>query len=93
MVGLATHSTGTAPVKLVPLQANHPSLFDLWTMYRFHSDTLATAAKVPLGTVQAMLCNQPVHRDEAQKVLDSLSALLHKELTLSTVYVALIKEE
>jgi hypothetical protein len=93
MVNSSRHSTGTIPAKFVPLQANCPSLFDLWTMYQFHCDTLAILAKVPPGIVQAMLCNQPISRHDAQKVLEKLSALLHKEFTLSTVYVALIEEE
>jgi hypothetical protein len=62
-------------------------------MYQFHSGALVTLAKVALHTVEAMLCNQPIPRNDAQKVLDSLSALLHKELRLSTVYVALIEEK
>jgi hypothetical protein len=91
MVNSSRHSTATVPVNLVPLQANCPSLFDLWTIYQFHSERLALAAQVPLGIVQAMLSNQPVERQEAQKVLTQLSTLLHKEFTLSTVYVALIE--
>jgi hypothetical protein len=93
MVDSSMPPTRTVPVKLVPLQAHCPSLFDLWSTYRFHSGTLAILARVPPGTVQAMLCNQPIPRHEAQKVLEKLSALLHKEFTLSTVYVALIEEE
>jgi hypothetical protein len=77
---------------VAPLQGVPPSLFDLWTMYQFNSGVLNIKAGVPPGTVQAMLCNQPVHRSEAQKVLAKLSLLLHKECTLSTVYVALIEE-
>jgi hypothetical protein len=93
MVDSSRRSTGTVPVNLVPLQGNCPSLFDLWTIYQFHSGQLAIAARVALHTVQAMLCNQPVDREEAQKVLEKLSALLRKEFTLETVYVALIEEE
>jgi hypothetical protein len=93
MVDPSTRPTRSVPVKLVPLQANCPSLFDLWTIYQFHTGTLAILAKVPPGTVQAMIYNQPIPRNEAQKVLEKLSALLHKEFTLSTVYVALIEEK
>jgi hypothetical protein len=93
MVNSSRNSTETVPVTLVPLQASCPSLFDLWSIYRFHSGTLAILARVPPGTVQAMLCNQPIPRHEAQKVLEKLSTLLHKEFTLETVYVALVEEE
>jgi hypothetical protein len=93
MVDSSTRVTGTVPVKLVPRHSNCPSLFESSTVYQFHSGTLAIAAQVPISTVQAMLYNQPVQREEAQKVLTQLSVLLHKELTLSTVYVALIEEK
>jgi hypothetical protein len=93
MVDSSMLPTRTIPAKFVPLQAHCPSLFDLWTMYQFHCGTLAILAKVPPGIVQAMLCNQPISRHDAQKVLEKLSALLHKELTLSTVYVALKEVE
>jgi hypothetical protein len=78
-------------VALLQIEDRRPSLLDLWNLYRFHSDQLAVEAKVPLGAVQAMLCNQPIPRDYAQKILDTLSALLHKKVgyTLQSTYVAL----
>jgi hypothetical protein len=80
-------------VALLPLEDRRPSLYDLWTMYKFNTGMLAIKAKVPPGTIQAMFGNQPVHRREAEKVLEQLSALLHKEYTLQTVYVVLVAEK
>jgi hypothetical protein len=68
-----------------------PSLFDLWTQYRFDISLLASTAHVPENTIQAMLGNQPIDRAEAEQVLTHLSALLHKEYSLDTVYVTLSK--
>jgi hypothetical protein len=69
------------------------ALFDLWTSYRFQLDTLAREAKVSQDTVTAMLCNKPVAKDEAKKVLLQLSTILHQECSLSTVYVSLVEEK
>jgi hypothetical protein len=80
-------------VNLVSLQGTKPSLFDLWTMYQLDMGKLNIMAGVPVGTVYAMIGNQPVRRENAQKVLDKLSTLFHQEYTLETVYVALIEEE
>jgi hypothetical protein len=80
-------------IELIPLIDRRPSLFDLWTIYKFNTGVLAIKAKVPPGTIQSMLGNQPVHRREAEKVLEQLSALLHKEYTLQTVYVVLVAEK
>jgi hypothetical protein len=33
-----------------------------------------------------------IQREDAQRVLEKLSTLLHKEFTLETVYVALVKK-
>ena len=79
-------------VALQPLTGQRPALFDLWTMYQFHTGLLAIKANVPPGTVQAMVGNQPVRRCEAERVLAQLSAILHQEFTLQTVYVALLTE-
>ena len=74
---------------ILPLVDGRPSLFDLWSRYKFHSGMLAIKAKVPPGTVQAMLCNQPIPRDFARNILIALSELVHKDYTLQSVYVAL----
>ena len=66
-----------------------PSLFDLWTLYHFDLSVLASTAHVSEKTVQAMLGNQPIERAEAEQVLAQLATLLHKDLNLETVYVAL----
>lgn len=76
-------------VELLPIEDRRPSLLDLWNLYRFHSGRLAIKAEVPPSTVQAMLCNQPILHDHAQRILTALSALLHKDYTLQSVYVAL----
>lgn len=81
------------PVLKLLAEADHrPSLYDLWVLHKFDSGTLTMKAKVPPGTVQAMLRNQPISRDHAQRILAALSALLHKkeEYTLQSVYVALV---
>jgi hypothetical protein len=69
-----------------------PDLLDLWISHRFDSRTLATEASVPHETVLAMMSYFPVERSDAEKVLDKLSAIIHRECTLSTVYVPLIEE-
>jgi hypothetical protein len=70
-----------------------PDLLDLWISHRFDSRTLATEASVPHETVLAMMSYFPVARVDAEKVLDKLSAIIHQECTLSTVYVPLIEGE
>jgi hypothetical protein len=82
-----------AQVRLVPLQAPRPSLLDLWGCYRFHTRTLARMAEVPDSTILAMFYHQPVHRADAEKVLQQLSMLFHKVYTLSTVAVVLVEDE
>jgi len=67
----------------------HPSLLDLWMSYHFDLQTLAVQADVAQSTVQAMLCNQPIDRAEAEKILTQLSTLLHKDYRLDTVSVSL----
>ena len=76
---------------LVPLQATRPSLFDLWTTYRFNSAHLTMQARVQAGTVQAMLGNQPVPKEDAEKVLATLSTLYHQEYSLETVDIPIIE--
>ena len=75
------------------LLARKPSLLDLWTAHKFDARALARVAGVKVETIESMLVCQPVARDEAQKVLDALSRLLHKECTLDTVYVPLVDEK
>lgn len=70
-----------------------PTLFKLWRRYKFNTGILAIKARVPPGTVNAMLENHPVPRIEAEKVLGALSALLREGFTEQSVYVALISEK
>ncbi len=70
----------------------NPSLFDLWVDYRFDTRTLATQASVPQETILAMISYFPVSREDADKVLKTLSALYHKDYTLNTVYIPLADE-
>ena len=73
-----THSSG-----------KRPSLLDLWMSYHFDLESLAMQANVAGSTVQAMLCNQPIERAEAEQILAQLSTLLHKDYRLDTVTVLL----
>ena len=78
---------------MIIVTAEHPSLFNLWTNYRFQPRTLALLAEVEERTIHAMLMYLPVRRSDAQKVLDKLSALIHRECTLETMYVPICDEE
>ncbi len=69
-----------------------PSLYDLWMTYKFQPHTLAILVEVPDETINAMICNIPVKRDVAKKVLEQLSTLIHQECTLETVYVDLTEK-
>ena len=73
-------------------RGTRPDLLDLWISHRFDSRILATEASVPHETVLAMMSYFPVERSDAEKVLDKLSAIIHRECTLSTVYIPLIEE-
>jgi hypothetical protein len=75
------------------ITAEHPSLFNLWTSYRFQPRTLALLAGVPEQTIHNMMMYFPVSRDDAQKVLDKLSALIHRECTFKTMYIPIRDEE
>ncbi len=77
---------------LLPLTDQRPSLFDLWTLHHFQSGALTIKAKVPPGTVQAMLCSQPIAREYAQRILTALSEFVHKDYTLQSVYAVTIEE-
>jgi hypothetical protein len=68
-----------------------PSLFDLWSIYHFDCLMIALAADVDVSIVHSMCGNEPVHREDAQKVLATLSTIFQKEYTLDMVYVALIE--
>jgi hypothetical protein len=74
---------------------SHTPIFmmDLWRIHRFRVDVVASQAGVSEKTVLALLRYQPVARQEAQKVLDTLSTLYQQEYTLSTVSVPLIEEK
>jgi hypothetical protein len=80
-------------VELRPLADTRPSLCDLWNKHKFHSGMLTIKAKVPPGTVQAMLRNQPVAREHAEKILAALSELVHKDYTLQSVSTVTTEEE
>jgi hypothetical protein len=67
-------------------------MMDLWRIYRFRVDVVASKAEVSENTVLALLRYQPVARQEAEKVLSTLSTLYQQEYTLSTVSVPLIEE-
>ncbi len=66
---------------------------DLWRIHRFHVDLVASNAGVSEKTVLALLRYQPVPREDAEKVLATLSMLYQQEYTLSTVSVPLIEEK
>jgi len=77
---------------LQPLEDTRPSLFDLWKQHQFQSGLLTFKAKVPPGTVHAMLCNKPVARDHARKILAALSELAQTQYTLQLVAVVTIED-
>jgi hypothetical protein len=53
-----------------------PTLFKLWRRYKFNTGILAIKARVPPGTVNAMLENHPVPRIEAEKYYLSVNLVL-----------------
>jgi hypothetical protein len=69
------------------------SLFDLWMNYPFQTRTLSLLSDVSMQTIDEMIVGLPVGRNDAKKVLDKLSKLIHKECTLKTVHVSLLEEE
>ena len=66
---------------------------DLWMEHRFRVDLVASKAGVSEDVIHTMLRYRPVGREEAQKVLTTLSALYHQEYTLLNVSVPLVMEE
>jgi hypothetical protein len=62
---------------------------DLWYKHRFRVDLLASGAGVADQVVFDMFSDKPVKREEAQKVLATLSTLYDQEYTLTTVSVVL----
>jgi hypothetical protein len=68
-------------------------MMDLWRIHRFRVDVVASRAGVSEQTVLALLRYQPVPREEAQKVLSTLSTLYQQEYTFSTVSVPVIEEK
>jgi hypothetical protein len=75
------------------ITAEHPSLFNLWTSYRFRPRILALLAEVPEQTIHAMLMYQPIKHSDAQKVLNNLSTLIRRECTFETMYVPICDEK
>ena len=71
-------------------QAIRPTLLDLWMAHHFDLPKLSEMAEVRADIVQAMMNALPVERQDAIRVLCALSTLLHKECTLSTMYVPLL---
>lgn len=65
------------------------SMKELRTLHAFHSDTLAYRASVPEQSVIAMLNNQPVPQEHAQRVLLALSRQTGRHYTLANVSVML----
>jgi hypothetical protein len=72
-----------------PPRDSRPSLLDVWANCRFEPSLLACEAKLSEEVVQAMLCNKPVTKEDAEKVLAQLSTLLQKDYSLNTVSVSL----
>jgi hypothetical protein len=68
-------------------------MMDIWRIHRFYVDVVASKAGVSERTVFALLRYEPVSKEEAQKVLSTLSTLYQREYTLSTVSVPLIEEK
>ena len=77
-----------------PLEPDtRPFFMDVWRVHRFRVDIVAKEAAVPEGTVLAMLRHEAVGKDDAQKILATLSHLYSREYTLETVRVNLNQEE
>jgi hypothetical protein len=78
---------------MIIVTPDQTSLFDLWMNYPFQTLTLAILSDVPEQIIYEMIVGLPVERDDALRVLDKLSTLIHKECTLETVYVPIRDEE
>lgn len=63
------------------------TLKDLQRLFAFHADTLAYRANVPEAIVVAMLNNQPVPEEQAEKVLQALSRQFQQVYNLSNVEI------
>ncbi len=67
-----------------------PTFADLFVALGFDAASLSVDADVPFATVDQMLCNCPVPRDDAVKVLQTLSSRTGHDYTLENVVVQLI---
>ena len=78
-----------------PLQPDtRPFFMDVWREHRFRVEVFAKEANlVPEAIVLAMLRYEAVSKDDAQKVLATLSHLYSHEYTLDKVRVHLNQEE
>ena len=77
---------------MADLIGQRPSINDLFKACSFKSDILAILAEVPEKTIQDMLLSRPIHKEEAQKVLEEISILLREECTFENTYVPLTEE-
>ena len=68
-----------------------PTLNDLGGFYRFNPILLSQEAGVPSDLVEQMLCDEPIPKGKALRVLQALSKLLGREFTLDNVAVKLIE--
>ena len=77
-----------------PLEPDtRPFFVDLWREHRFRVDLVAKGAGVSENAVLTMLRHEAVGKQEAQKVLATLSHLYQQEYTLETVRVNVNQEE
>ena len=66
-----------------------PTFADLFVALGFDAASLSVDANVPFATVDQMLCNYPVLKDDARSVLQTLSRQTGKSYTLENVAVKL----
>jgi len=69
------------------------TVLDLFLQYRFDAYSIAILAEIPEAIVTQILSYQPVHLDDATRVLTILSQLLHQNYTLDNLDVPLLQEQ
>ena len=70
-----------------------PALSDLLKAHKLEPDVMSFLTGLEPQTIQDILLYRPVERDEAQKVLDTLSLLLERKCTFEELYIPLREQE
>lgn len=66
-----------------------PTFADLYEAHHFDTTSLSLQGDIPLAIVDQMVCDEPVSRDYARSVLQTLSRLTGQSYTLENVAVKL----